>query len=87
MDTDQVLEALCDLALQLDVEVRRVPLNGQGGGLCVLRGRQILFVDSLASATEQVAQTAASLATFDQLQATYLVPAVREALDQYKPTQ
>jgi len=86
MDTDEVLETLCDLAQQLDVEVRRVPLGGEGGGLCNLRGRQILFLDTLASPTEQLAQAAAALARFDQLQATYLLPAVREAIDHYKTT-
>ena len=71
MDSEAVLAELLDLAEKLGIEVRRELLGGDGGGLCLLRGRRVLFVDTGADLVEQVGRTVAAPAdlwkTFDAL--------------------
>jgi hypothetical protein len=59
-------------------------MSGEGGGLCKLRGRQVLFVDTAAPVPEQVAKTAEALAGVENLEEQYLLPQVREVIDQYR---
>lgn len=84
MDTQKLLNALLDLAEQLGIEIRHVPLDGEGGGLCVLKGKGILFIDTNASITDQLARTAGGLAQLDDWEDRYILPEVREILSQYK---
>ncbi|MBN1845435.1 MAG: hypothetical protein JW810_07100 [Sedimentisphaerales bacterium] len=85
MNDPALLSALLELAEQVGLEVRQVPLGGEGGGLCRLRGKNILFVDQSAVPAEQVARTAAALAGLDELEDRYLVPQVRRELEKYRP--
>jgi len=84
MDDTALMEALLDLACRLGIEVRKSPLGGSGGGLCVLKGKRVLFLDTLASAAEQAGKTAESMAGLEELDSQYIMPAVREALEKWK---
>ena len=86
MDDQALLSALLDLAETADIEVRREFLGGEGGGLCVLRGKRILFVDMTASLADQVARTAEALAPLRELQDSFILPQVREVLAKYSPS-
>lgn len=83
MQTQELLTALLELAESADLEVRKEYLGGDGGGLCILRGKQILFLDTAADTVEQVARTAAALAKLPELDTMYVLPQVREELDKY----
>jgi hypothetical protein len=84
MDTQNLLESLMELAVQMDVEIRRVGLDGDGGGLCLLKGKRILFVDTNSSLPDQLARTAAGLATIDDWEDIYILPEIREVIEQYR---
>lgn len=84
MDKQVLLTELLDLAGRLDIDVRQVYMTGEGGGLCKLRGRWVLFVDNAAPLPEQLARVAESLAGQDHLEDQYLLPEVREILEQYR---
>jgi hypothetical protein len=84
MDTQALLAELLDLAEQLDIEVRRAWLGGDGGGLCRLRDKWVLFVDDAASLTDQLAQTAHVLADRKELEEKFLLPQIRQILEQYR---
>ncbi|MBN2377020.1 MAG: hypothetical protein JXD22_11495 [Sedimentisphaerales bacterium] len=75
---------LLDLAEQVELEVRQVALGGEGGGLCVLRGKNILFVDTMADAEEQIATTAQALAGLEKIDDMYVLPQIREILDKHR---
>lgn len=81
MDSEAVLAELLDLAERLGIEVRRELLSGEGGGLCLLRGQRVLFVDTGADLVEQVGRTAAALSDVDGVAECYVRPEVRELLD------
>ncbi len=85
MDKQALLTELLDLADRMDIEIRQVYMSGEGGGLCNLRGRSVLFVDTAAPLPEQLARVAEALAGLDHLEDQYLLPQVREILDQYRP--
>jgi len=72
---------LLAVAEELGIEIRRVPLGGEGGGLCLLRGRQVLFVDTSADRATQYERTVAALAGRPELGDRYLPPELREDLD------
>ena len=84
MDEQGLLSELLDLAEELGVEVRRDFLGGEGGGICRLRGKWVLFVDSDASVAEQVSRTAEALAGQVGLEDRYILPQVRDILKQYQ---
>ena len=84
MDTQRLLHELLDLADRLGIEIRRVPLGGEGGGLCQLRGRSVLFVDTTAGQPDQLGRTAQALASLPDIEQSYLPPQVRDLLDTYK---
>ena len=83
MEAEALLSELLDVAERLGVEVRRAYLGGEGGGLCRLRGKEVLFLDVSASLAEQLAHTAAGLASLERMQDCFLLPEVREALDRF----
>jgi len=84
MEHQALLSALLDLAEQIGFEVRRDYLGGEGGGVCRLRGKWVLFVDSGASVAEQLAQVADALADREELESKYILPQVRQVLDEFK---
>ena len=85
MDTESQLAALLELAEELGIEVRQAALGGQGGGLCEVRGRRILFVDVLADWQDRLGRTAGALAELAELEQRYVAPQLRELLDRYRP--
>ncbi len=79
---EDLLAELLELAEQLGVEVRRAALGGAGGGLAVLRGKHILFVDADASGDVQLEKSAAGLSRLaERLETVYVKPALRALLE------
>lgn len=75
------LDALLTLAGEIGVEVRREPMGGESGGVCVMRGRRVLFVDTAADLETRYEKTLAGLARLPELQNRFLPPEVRDDLD------
>ena len=75
------LEALCELAEEIGIEVRAEPMGGDGGGLCELRGRRVLFVDTAADLANRYDHTLAALAPLTELDQRYLVPELRHDIE------
>ncbi len=84
MDSQDLLEHLAELAAQLGISIRRTDLGGSGGSLINLRGRQILFIDTLADPTDQLERIIPDFARLASLDDIYIVPELRELLDEYK---
>ncbi len=84
MESQEILTSLLELAEQVELEVRQEALGGEGGGLCVLRGKNILFVDTMADPAEQIATTAEALAGLEKMDDVYVLPQIREILDEYR---
>jgi len=81
MDIAGRLESLLQAAERLGIEVRAEPMGSEGGGLCRLKGRQVLFVDTAADLATRYDRTLDALAGLPELQNLYLLPEVRADLD------
>jgi hypothetical protein len=75
------MESLLALGEQLGVEVRAEPMGGKGGGLCRLKGKTILFLDTSADLATRYDRTVAAMATIDGIDEHYLIPEVRRDLE------
>ena len=80
MEWSELLDQLTVVAERLDIEVRHVRYEGEGG-LCRLRGKNVLVVNDLLDAPERVDVIARALAGMPELEGMYVPPEVRELLD------
>ncbi len=85
MDDRRLLSLLEGLAEDLQIPVRYADLATEElpgrGGLCVLRGQRRVIIERTLDAHEKARLLAAGLAQFD-LEGVFLLPAVREAVDE-----
>ncbi|HOA71812.1 MAG TPA: hypothetical protein PL151_13215 [Phycisphaerae bacterium] len=84
MDIGSRLEALLAVAEEIGIDVRAEPMGGEGGGLCVLKGRRVLFVDTAADVATRYERTVAGLANVPELEDRYLLPEVRRDLERQR---
>jgi hypothetical protein len=84
MDIGRRLEALLEVAEEIGIEVRAEQMGGDGGGLCRLKGRRVLFLDLSADLASRYDRTLASLADTPELESRYLVPELRADLEKQK---
>lgn len=87
MDDHTLIEQLEDLARALEIEVRYEQLKAEGtlsaGGLCKLRGKYLLIVNSKAPLREKVQALAAAVSRFD-LSRHFLRPGLRAFLETFE---
>lgn len=84
MDTQQLLDDLLELAQRLGIEIRWAALGGEGGGLCTMKGRQVLFIDQSADVATQCERCLADLASLPEIDTTFIQPKLREQLDRWR---
>jgi hypothetical protein len=86
MDEDTVLEQLEELARGFGIEVRYEPISfkeemiNTAGGLCILRGENLLVINSKAAVRDKIKVFVQALSHFD-LDHIYIKPAIRELLE------
>ncbi len=81
MELHNRLDTLLNLARELEIDIRSESLGGEGGGMCVLRGRRVLFVDTSADIETRYEKTVAAMSALPELDGRYVPPEVREDLD------
>ncbi len=84
MDLQTRLDELLSLADQIGLTIRRESLGGSGGGLCILKGQRVLFLDTAADLETRYERTLAALAPLPDLDTRYIRPDVREDLDRLR---
>jgi len=86
MDENTIIEQLEELIKSFGVQIRREPIKQDEdlvkmvGGLCLLRGKYILIINSTATTVDRIKTLATALRHFD-LDQIYLRPVLRELLD------
>lgn len=81
MNDQQRLEALLAAAEKIDVTIRQEHLAGHGGGLCVIKGQRVLFVDLALDVQARYELTVAAMSGVAELENVFLPPEVRDDLD------
>lgn len=84
MDIDAKLDALRSLFERLEIDVRQERLGGDGGGLCQVRGRRIVFVDMDADPATRLERAIQALAALPELEDLFIPPTIREDLDRVR---
>ena len=85
IDAKVILGQLEELAHGLGIQIRYEPIKGEGtfytGGLCRLKGENILIVHSGASEWDKIETLVGAVKRFD-LSEIYMRPALREFLSE-----
>ena len=82
MLTTELFEHLCVLAEKVGYTVRLERLPGQGG-VCELKGRQLLFIDTTQELDEQIEQVARVIASHPGLAAQDIHPTSARLLQEF----
>jgi len=85
MDRVAQINTLLDFARAIDIEVRHASLGGDGGGLCTIRGKRVLFVDTAADVATRLEHTARAIAELPEIETHFIRPDIRELLADYRP--
>ncbi|MCX5638195.1 MAG: hypothetical protein NTX52_10975 [Planctomycetota bacterium] len=83
MNQQRILEELLALLEANGVTIRNEPLDGSGGGLCTVKGRQFFFVDTQAPSAEVAALCAAAVAKVTDIEKLYIRPQVRQFIESH----
>ena len=78
-----MLDELLGLLEANDVEVRREPLAGSGGGLCTVKGEQFFFVDTQTTSAEMAATCAEAVGRVVDIESVYVRPQVRQFIESH----
>ncbi|UCF17030.1 MAG: hypothetical protein JSW59_06125 [Phycisphaerales bacterium] len=81
MNERAILEELLALLEANEVTIRNEPLGGSGGGLCTIKGRHILFVDTEAPSIAAAAICAEAIAKVVDIEQIYMKPQVRQFVE------
>ncbi len=75
------MEELLALLEANEVTIRNEPLGGSGGGLCTIKGRRILFVDTQAPSIATAAICAEVVGKVVDIEQVYMKPQVRQFIE------
>jgi len=83
MNEQTILEELLALLEANCVKIRREPLGGRGGGLAMMKGENIFFVDTEAPNAEVAALCADAVMKLLDIETIYLRPEVRQFIESH----
>lgn len=84
MDYQSITQQLLVLLEEHDVQIRKEAMAGSGGGLCRLKGQDILMIDQDSSSLETAINCAKAVGDIiPDIEDIYLKPAIREFVDKY----
>ncbi|MCF7972198.1 MAG: hypothetical protein K9N55_00115 [Phycisphaerae bacterium] len=81
MNQQQILEELVSILETHGIQVRQESLSGQPGGLCTVRGRPIVFLDSCACAQDNADACAEAVSRVINIEELYIKPQVRQYIE------
>jgi hypothetical protein len=84
MNEQTILEELLALLEAHRVKIRREPLGGRGGGLAMMKGENIFFVDTEAPSAEVATLCAEAVTKLVDIEGIYLRPEVRQFIESHK---
>ena len=83
MNEQAILEELLALLEANEVTIRNEPLGGSGGGLCTIKGRRILFVDTQAPSIATATICAEAIPKVVDIEQVYVKPQVRQFIEDH----
>ena len=83
MEDKAILEELLLLLEQNSVAIRSEAMGGGGGGLCKIKGKTVVFVDTEALSTEMAAICARAVRETIDIEKVYIKPGVRDFIEKH----
>ncbi len=84
MDLQARLDELLRVAEAMGLTIERVGLGGDGGGFCIVKGQKRLFVDTQADVETRYEHTLAAMASLPDVDTHFLLPEVREDIEEQR---
>jgi hypothetical protein len=81
MNEQRILEELLALLEANGVVIRNEPLGGSGGGLCIVKGQRIFFVDTQAPSAVMAALCAEVVPKVADIEQIYIKPQIRQFIE------
>ena len=81
MNEQKILEELLVLLEAHSVSIRDEPLGGSGGGLCIIKGKNIFFRDTQAPSAVAAVICAEAVSKIIDIEQIYIKPEVREFIE------
>ena len=81
MNEQRIADELLALLEANRVKIRREPLGGRGGGLVVMKGESLFFIDTESTSAETAALCADAVVKMLDIETVYLRPEVREYVE------
>jgi hypothetical protein len=83
MNEQMILEELLALLEAHRVKIRSEPLGGRGGGLAMMKGESIFFVDTEAPSAEVATLCAEAVTKLVDIERIYLRPEIRQFIESH----
>ncbi len=83
MNDQRIQDELLALLEGAGVKLRREPMGGTGGGLCMMKGQRIFFIDTEANSAETAARCAGVVGTILDVETVYIRPEVRQYIEEH----
>ena len=81
MNQQQILEELISILETSGIHVRDEHLSGQTGGLCTVRGRPVMFLNSCSCVQDNVEACAQAVNQVIDIETLYIKPQVRQTIE------
>lgn len=82
MDQERILDELLALLEDNGVGIRREAMGGGGGGLCLVKGQRLFFLNTESASSDTAALCAQAVARVMDIEGVYLRPEVRRFIEQ-----
>jgi hypothetical protein len=81
MNEQMILQELLALLEAKGIAIRNEPLGGSGGGLCIIKGERIFFVDTQAPSVNVASMCAEAVSKVVDIEQIYIKPQVRQFIE------
>ena len=83
MNEQNILDELLALLEANGVTLRNEPLGGSGGGLCIIKGQRIFFVDTQASSIVSASICAEAVLKVVDVEQIFIKPQIRQFIENH----
>jgi len=83
MNEQNILDELLALLEANGVTIRNEPLGGSGGGLCIIKGQRIFFVDTQAPSVVSAAICAEAMPKVVDVEQIFIKPQIRQFIENH----